>query len=57
MTDSAGDDRRKENRRRGMVRNLFAYFNRRNLFRRGRRKNEDKYSGPDWFERERAKDK
>ncbi len=30
-----------------MVRNLFSYLNRRNLFRRGRRKDEDKYQSED----------
>ncbi len=57
MTDSASDDRRKGTRRQGMIRNIFAYLNRRNLFRKGRRKNEEEFDGPDWFERERAKDK
>lgn len=46
-------ERRQKNRRTKMVRNLFSYLNRRDLFRRGRRKDEDKYqSGGDWFDRE-----
>ena len=49
-------ERRKQTRRKRMVRNLFAYLNRRNLFRKGRRKDEAKYhEGSDWFEREENK--
>ncbi len=47
------DERRQKDRRSKMIRNLFSYLNRRNLFRRGRRKDEDKYRGDgDWFDRE-----
>ena len=47
-------ERRRENRREKMVRNLFSYLNRRNLFKKGRRQDEDKYhAGADWFELER----
>jgi len=36
-----------------MVRNLFAYLNRRDLFRKGRRRDETNYhEDADWFERE-----
>ena len=53
-----GDDRRKDNRRLRLLRNIFSYFNRRNLFRRGRRKDEKEYeTEPDWFERERKRGK
>jgi hypothetical protein len=46
-------ERRKESRRRKWVRNIFSYLNRRDLFRKGRRHDEEKYqAGPDWFERE-----
>jgi hypothetical protein len=49
-------ERRKENRRKKMVRNLYSYINRRDLFRKGRRRNEDEYrTGVDWFEREENK--
>ena len=52
------EERRQGNRRRRLIRNLFSYLNRRNLFKRGRRKDEDKYqAGDDWFERERYKPK
>jgi len=58
MSDPEDNDRRKESRRHRLLRNIFSYFNRRNLFRKGRRENEDKYeTEPDWFERERNKDK
>ena len=47
---------RKHNRRRRLIRNIFSYLNRRNLFKRGRRKDEEKYQAdPDWFEREENK--
>jgi len=46
-------ERRRQVRRQRLVRNLFAYLNRRDLFRKGRRKDEAKYhEGADWFERE-----
>ncbi|MFO7899431.1 MAG: hypothetical protein R6V58_10280 [Planctomycetota bacterium] len=46
-------ERRKRNRRKKMVRNIFSYFNRRDLFKKGRRKDEWRYQeGADWFERE-----
>jgi len=49
-------ERRKATRREKLVRNLYSYLNRRNLLKKGRRKNEDKYrGGPDWFDRETAK--
>ena len=36
-----------------MVRNLYSYLNRRDLFKKGRRKDEWRYQeGADWFERE-----
>lgn len=58
MTTPEGGDRRKDSRRLRLLRNIFSYFNRRNLFRRGRRKDEDEYeTEPDWFERERNKGK
>ena len=58
VTQPENDYRRKGNRRFRMLRNLFAYFNRRNLFRRGRRKNEERYEEePDWFERERDRNR
>jgi hypothetical protein len=58
VTKPEDDDRRKDNRRLRLLRNIFSYFNRRNLFRRGRRKDEEEYDGePDWFERERNKGK
>ena len=54
MVQPENEDRRTGNRRLRRLRNLFAYFNRRNLFRRGRRKDEKDYEEePDWFERER----
>ena len=56
MTAPNGEEKRKTSRRRGLVRNLFSYLNRRNLFRKGRRENEETYeTGPDWFERERKR--
>jgi len=46
-------ERRKLERRKRLVRNLFSYLNRRDLFKKGRRKNETEYQQPaDWFERE-----
>ena len=39
----ANDKRRQGDRRRKMVRNLFSYLNRRDLFKKGRRKDEDKH--------------
>jgi len=46
-------ERRKLDRRKRLVRNLFSYLNRRDLFKKGRRKNEADYEQPkDWFERE-----
>ena len=58
MTIPEGGDRRGDNRRLRLLRNIFSYFNRRNLFRRGRRKDEEDYTEePDWFERERNKGK
>jgi len=46
-------ERRQEDRRKKLVRNIFSYLNRRNLFKKGRRRNEPKYhEGADWFERE-----
>jgi len=54
--NAASDDRRGKNRRKKWVRNLFSYLNRRNLFRRGRRKDERKYGEePDWFDEERKR--
>jgi hypothetical protein len=50
--DPPAEDRRKGNRRKKMVRNLFSYFNRRNLFRRGRRRDEWRYEQEDWFDAE-----
>ncbi len=51
-------ERRKRNRRQKMARNLFSYFNRRDLFRKGRRKDEWRYQQePDWFEKEDNKGK
>ena len=38
-------ERRKADRRKGMKRNLYAYLNRRDLFKGGRRKDEGKKSG------------
>jgi len=56
MSEAEDKNRRKENRRLRLVRNIFSYLNRRNLFRKGRRKNEGHYdTEPDWFERERNK--
>ena len=55
MSD-ASDDRRKHSRRKKWVRNLFSYLNRRDLFRRGRRKDEGKCGEePDWFDEERKR--
>lgn len=49
-------ERRRKPRREKRVRNIFAYRNRRDLFKKGRRKDEDKYQlEPDWFEQERRK--
>ena len=49
-------ERRKRNRRKRMVRNLFSYLNRRDLFRKGRRKDEEEYpAGPDWVDQEHNK--
>ena len=46
------EERRQSNRRKKMVRNIFSYLNRRDLFKRGRRNDEQKYqTGPDWFDR------
>ena len=56
MPESGGEDRRNRGRRGRLIRNIFSYFNRRNLFRKGRRKNEEKYEDqPDWFDREENK--
>jgi hypothetical protein len=47
------DDRRSGNRRKGMIRNIFSYLNRRDLFKKGRRKNEAGYDeSEDWFDKE-----
>lgn len=47
-------ERRKQNRRQRRVRNIFSYFNRRDLFKKGRRRDEEEYpAGPDWFDQER----
>ena len=55
-SSEASEERRQGDRRRKMVRNLFSYLNRRDLFKKGRRKDEDKYqAGADWFDRERNK--
>ena len=46
------EERRQSDRRKKMVRNIFSYLNRRDLFKRGRRKDEEGYrTGPDWFDR------
>jgi hypothetical protein len=46
-------DKRKKNRRKRQERNLHSYFNRRDLFRMGRRKNERAYNQvTDWFQKE-----
>jgi hypothetical protein len=50
--EERSEERRKHNRRKRMVRNLYAYFNRRDLFRRGRRKDEWRYEEIDWFDAE-----
>ena len=56
MSEAENRERRRRHRRRRLIRNLFSYFNRRNLFKKGRRKNEGEHHGePDWFERERNK--
>ena len=58
MSQAEDKNRRKESRRLRLVRNIFSYLNRRNLFRKGRRKNEGDYdTEPDWFERERNKER
>jgi|GEM_PF-5366002 len=50
------EERRRESRRRRLLRNIFSYLNRRNLFKRGRRKDEHRYdSEPDWFDRKENK--
>ena len=50
------EERRVGNRRSRLVRNLFSYLNRRDLFRKGRRRDEEKYQTEgDWFERERKR--
>jgi hypothetical protein len=47
-------NKRKKNRRRKLERNLFAYRNRRDLLKRGRRKNEEQYDEvEDFFRKER----
>ncbi len=49
-------ERRRESRRRKLVRNIFSYLNRRDLFKKGRRKDEHRYDeGPDWFDRKENK--
>ena len=49
-------DRRHGNRRTRRIRNLFSYLNRRDLFKKGRRRDEDEYQAhPDWFEEERKR--
>ena len=46
-------DKRKKNRRKKNERNLYSYFNRRDLFRMGRRKNERVYNQTiDWFQKD-----
>jgi len=49
-------ERRRNNRRRRMVRNLYAYLNRRILGRKGRRRDEGKYDEvEDWFDLEKKR--
>jgi hypothetical protein len=48
------EERRQANRRKGLIRNIFSYLNRRDLFKKGRRKDEVRYpEGEDWFDKER----